>query len=136
MPALCRPGRGGQLAGGPAARFPAQARYGDDIAVHMRDAYHAPALDRRGRGKSDRAAEYSRSTMLTDLAALLAGEPRRVLNPAVLDHRCVPWEWPCLALGRVARRPGCHATAPSGVRFGGSDSYRGRDSQHSGVTDN
>ena len=51
--------------------FSAQARYWDGFAAHMRDAYHVYALDQRGHGDSDWAAEYGPETMPADLAAFV-----------------------------------------------------------------
>ncbi len=53
--------------------FPAQARYWDGFAVRMRDDYHVYALDQRGHGDSEWAAEYGLETMPADLAAFVDG---------------------------------------------------------------
>jgi pimeloyl-ACP methyl ester carboxylesterase len=51
--------------------FSAQARYWDGFAVHMRDSYHVYALDQRGHGDSDWAADYGPDRMPADLAAFV-----------------------------------------------------------------
>lgn len=51
--------------------FSAQARYWDGFAVHMRDGYHVYALDQRGHGDSDWAADYAPQAMPADLAAFV-----------------------------------------------------------------